>query len=89
MADRLAVGLAEVLASALVLGEQHAFPEEVDEAVAAAQVSYRLLETGHMSPRESEDFEELIPESFGLGVLAIFRCPFLGECQGARADFIP
>ncbi len=86
---RLGVGLAEVFAAALVLGEQDRLPEEVDEAVVAAEVLDRFLEAGHVAAGEAEDLEELVPERLRLGVLARFGGPFAGKREGAAADFVP
>jgi hypothetical protein len=64
------VGLAEILAAALVFGQQNAFPEQLEEAVAAAEVLDRFVEAGQMPAAESEDAEEFVPEGLGFRVFA-------------------
>ncbi len=85
----MGVRLAKVLSATLMLGQQHALPEEVDKSVVATQVLDRLLETGQMSASQPEYAEELVPEGLRLGLFARLAGPFLGKGDGPTTDFVP
>jgi hypothetical protein len=83
------MGLAEVLAGGLVLGQQSARPEQVNEAPVAGELPDRLLEGGDGAAADAEDVEEVVLEGLAFGGLARFALPFAAEGDGAVANFIP
>ena len=87
--ERLRLGLAQVLPSALVFDQQHTPPEEVDAAVPARNLPHRLLERGNGAAAHPEHFKEVVPERLFFAALAPGGRPFLGEGDGVLADFVP
>ena len=85
----LGLGFAEVLAEALVLDQQRAFPEQVNVAVLPGDALDRLFKAGHQPALDAEHVEELVPEGLFLGGLAPRAGPVMGELDGAVADFVP
>lgn len=71
-----------------MLGEEFAFPEEVD-AVLAFDGLDALLEAGDLAALHAEDVEEVVPEGLRLGVFSGLFAPLAGELDGALADFSP
>ena len=89
VAEGLRFGLAEVFATALVFDENDAAPEEVDVAVVAGDSLYRFLEAGDGAARDAENIEKFVPEGLLFGLFALDSGPFLGEGDGAVANFVP
>ncbi len=87
--ERLRLGLVERFAAALVLGEHHAAPEQVDVAVLTVDLADGLLERGQQSPANAEHAEELVPEGFRLRVLTVLLGPFARKADGVLADIVP
>jgi len=85
----LGVGLAEVLAGGLVLGQPPARPEQVNEAPVAGELFDRFFEGGDGAAADAEDVEEVVPEGLALGSLARFALPFTAECDSAVPNLIP
>ncbi len=83
----------QILAEALVLDQQHAFPEGVDspmlELVTGARDLHLLFEHGDTLALDAEHGEEFIPEALGLCALRAFAFPAFGEFVRAVADFVP
>ena len=86
---RLGVGLTEIFVARLVLREQHALPEEVDEPVTAPDVFHGLFKAGDLPPPQAEDGEEVVPERLRLSVLTTLSRPISRKGDSAGADFIP
>lgn len=74
-------GAIKVGATALVLDQQHAFPEGVDAAVleflARARHGDLLLENGDALAPDAEHGEKIIPEALRLGALGCLVCPLV------------
>ena len=81
--------LAEVFAGGLVLRQQPARPEQVNEAPVAGELLDRLLEGGDGAAADAEDVEEVVPEGLAFGGLAGLALPFAAEGDGAVANLIP
>lgn len=60
--QRLGAGAVQVAAGRLVLDQQLALPEQVDEALAVAQFLDRLLEGGDKATFDAKDLEEVVVE---------------------------
>ncbi len=56
--ERLCFCRSEVPAGALLVDQQNAFPEQVDEAARYAQQLYWLLETGNAAAFDAKQFEQ-------------------------------
>ncbi len=89
VAHALGVGFVEVLPGALVLDEELAGPEEVDEAPVSAEIFHRLLEGGDGAAAHAKDVEEFIPKGLSLRFLGAFSLPFAGEFGSAVFDLVP
>jgi hypothetical protein len=87
--ESLRLGCFKAGAGCLVFDQQLALPEQIDEAVGAAQSPDRLFERGDGAPRNAEDIEELVPEGLLVGLLACGRSPVAGEEDGPLVDFVP
>jgi len=72
-----------------VLGNDTAFPEQVDEVGFALEVLDRFIETGDLAAADAEDVEEFIPEGLGFGALTRGVGPRPGEEDGLVLDFVP
>ncbi len=79
----------EVFAVALVLNQQTTTPEEVDRAFVAFQVADILLKGGDGSATQTENVEEVVPESLFLGALGAITRVLARKADGAVADFVP
>jgi hypothetical protein len=82
-------GRTKVLAGALVLYQQRAFPEQVNVAILPRDALDRLFKARHQPPLDAEHVEELVPEGLFLGSLAPRAGPIVRELNGAVADFVP
>jgi hypothetical protein len=88
--ERLAGGVREVEAGGLVLGDEGAGPEEIDEAALQAVVGLDApFKAGDLAALDAEDREEILVEGLGLALLVGFGLPLLGELSGAVADLFP
>ena len=85
----MGVGLVEALAGGLVLSQQVARPEQINEAPVAGELFDGLLEGGDGAAADAEDVEEVVPEGLTFGGLARLALPFAAEGDGAVANFIP
>lgn len=81
--------LGQILAPALVLDQQRAFPPQVDVAVLVVDFLDALLEGGDLAALDAEDLEELVPETLGIGVFAFDVSPVLGKRAGAVGYLFP
>ena len=79
----------QILAARLVLDQQHAFPQQINETARAVGLFDRSLERRHPPPSHPENGEEAIPEAFGLGILGCCVVPIAGKGQGAVFNFVP
>ena len=85
----LPVGIFEVASLALLLDDQDARPEQVDEPGAVIQLLYMFFVARHGTPPYIENLEELVVEALCLTLL-VGRVPPLGsECGSAGAHLIP
>ena len=87
--EGLGLGGFEAGSGGLVLDEDLALPEEVDEAVGTAELADGLFKGGDGAAGDVEDVEELVPEGLLIGLLAGGGGPVAGEGGGAGADFVP
>jgi hypothetical protein len=85
----LAACFVEVLATAFVLDEQLAFPDQVDEADVAIEHADGRFETGDLPPVRTVADEEMIPKTLGIGVFIGGVAPMFGKGGAAGADFVP
>jgi hypothetical protein len=87
--EGLGLGGFEAGAGALVLDEELALPEEVDEAVGFLDSLDGLFEGRDGAARDAEDVEELVPEGLLFGLFAGLAGPIAGELDGPLPDFVP
>jgi len=87
--ESLFFGFREVAASALLLYEEHAFPEKVDEAAAVAEALDGFFVTGDAAAAGAEDLEKLVVERLRLAALVVGVFPISGELGGLRANLGP
>jgi hypothetical protein len=85
----LAVGADQVLAARLVLDQEDALPQQVDEPAGAVLAPDRHFEAGDPAPVHAEHVEERVPEGLGLGAFGRLALPLLGERDRPRLDLIP
>ena len=85
----LRLRLAEVFAKTFVFDQQHASPEQINEAVSSRNAFGRLFKAGNDPAFDAEDLKKFIPESLFLGVFAGRAFPFAGELDGVVTDFVP
>ena len=79
----------QVTAGALLLDQQHARPEQVDEAGRVVEPVDVLLVPGDGTALDAEDLEERVVEALGLALLVRGVGPLAGEVAGAGADLVP
>ena len=77
-----------------LLGDEHAFPEKIDETALAAlfleslpHTLDRILEAREPPAGHAEDVEKLVPERLSLGAFGLLAHPFPGKSYGAIFDF--
>ena len=87
--SRLSVGLVEITPGALLLDDQHAGPEQVDETGAVAELGDMLLVAGDRSPPDAEHLEKVVVEALRLAGLVGGVAPFAGEGGGPDVDLVP
>jgi hypothetical protein len=75
--ERLRLGLAEILAEALVLDEHDTGPEQINVAVVAGDFLDRFFKTRYDAAADAEDVEEFVPEGLLFSSFALDACPFL------------
>ena len=85
----LTVGFAEIAAGALLLDDQDARPEQVDEAGTVVELRYMLLIARHRPALHSEHAEEGVVEAVRFARLANRIAPFVGECGRTDPDLVP
>ena len=85
----LPVGLAEIATGALLLDDQDAGPEEIDEAGAVVELGDVVLVAGDRAPPDAEHPEEVVVEALRLAGLVLGLAPFAGEFGGPDADLVP
>ncbi len=85
----LSAGRGEIPAGALLLDEQHARPEQVDEALGVVEPLDVLLVAGDAAPLDAEDPEESVVEALRLALLVAGVRPLAGELGGTGADLVP
>lgn len=84
----LPVSSCQIFASALVLYQERALPQQVNIAIPAVLLRYPVLEAGDPPAGDAEDVEELVPEGLSLCVLAAILFPLLGEGNSAGLDLV-
>ncbi|MBK9442465.1 MAG: hypothetical protein IPN53_14640 [Comamonadaceae bacterium] len=70
-------GFAQILATAFVLDQQRAFPQQVEIAFFAADFLDTLLKGGHFAALDAKDLKKFIPEAFGIGLLTFDMLPIV------------
>ena len=77
-----------------LLGDEHAFPEKIDETALAAlfleslpRTLDRFLEASEPPAGHAEDVEKLVPERLSLGAFGLLAQPFPGKSNSATFDF--
>ncbi len=86
--ESLGFGCFKTRARRLVLYEELAFPEQIDETVGSSETPNGLLEGGDGSTRDAEDIEELVVEALFVSLFAGCGRPFAREDDGAPTDFV-
>ena len=89
IAAGLLVGLLQIAPGALLLDDQDARPEEVDESARVVELPHVLLVAGHGLPAHPEDAEEVVVEALGLALLVVGVRPLPGEGRRSDADLVP
>jgi hypothetical protein len=79
----------QVFAQRLLLDQQHAGPEQVNETLASAVFFHRQLKGGHAFVGDAENFKKRQPEGFGLAVFVCCVGPGARKGQCAAFDFVP
>ena len=88
--ERLVARLAQVQSRRLLLDDQGARPEQVDEALlVAGQVADTLLVSRDLTAADAEAIEEFVVECLGFALLVTCILVLLGKGGGAGADFGP
>jgi hypothetical protein len=72
-----------------MFNQQNAAPKQINIAILALDVFYRLFKAGDNPALDSEDIEKLVPERLSLGVLASFCRPIVGKAYGVMPYFVP
>ncbi|MDE2888390.1 MAG: hypothetical protein OXR72_09240 [Gemmatimonadota bacterium] len=79
----------QITSRALLLDEQYARPEQIDESVGIVQAFDLLLVAGDRATFYAEYLEEFIVKALCLALLVAGVLPLSREIGGAGADFIP
>ena len=79
----------QVTAGALLFDQQHARPEQVDEAGGVVEPLDVLLVPCNGASLDAEDLEERVVEALRLALLIRGAGPLAGEVGGAGADLVP
>ena len=87
--EGLFLGACQVAAGALLLHQEDALPEQIDEPALVAKLLDRLLETGDAAAGNAEYLEELVVEGLALAALVVGVLPFLREACRPRLDLVP
>ena len=85
----LSVRPAEIAPGALLLDDQDARPEQVDEPRTVVELGDMLLVAGDGLAADIEDLEEVVVEALRLALLVGRVPPLLREGRGAHADLVP
>ena len=85
----LIAGGGQAAPGALLLDQEHARPEQVDEAGSAVEPSDVFLVARDGAPPDAEDIEEFVVETLGFALLVGGVRPLAGEFRCARPDFVP
>jgi len=85
----LIAGGDEIAPGALLLDQQDAGPEQVDEAGRVVEALDVFLVAGDGAPPNAEDVEELVVEALGLALLVGGVSSLAREVGGARPDLVP
>ena len=85
----LPVRLAEIAPGALLLDDQDARPEEVDESRAVVEPGDMLLVAGDGPAAHVEHLEEVVVEALRLALLVRGVLPLRGEGRGADTNLVP
>jgi len=85
----LSVRLAEIPPGALLLDDQDARPEQVDEPRAVVELGDMLLVAGDGPAAHVEHLEEVVVEALRLALLVRGVLPLRGEGRGADTNLVP
>ena len=83
------VGLGQIASRALLLNEQDARPEQIDETVAVVELRDVRFIARHATSTHTEDVEELVVEALCVSGFVGGIVPFAREGGGAGAYFVP
>ena len=86
---RLPAGRVQAAPGALLLDQQHAGPEQVDEAVRGVEPPDVFFVARDGAPPDAEDLEEVVVETLRLALLVGGVGPLAREPGGPRADLVP
>ena len=86
---RLSIGGLQVTPGALLFNDEHARPEQVDEARAVVELRDMRLVARDVPPPHPEHVEESVVEALRLALLVGCVLPVLSEGGGAGADLVP
>ena len=87
--ERLQLRLAQVEPRALLLDQQRAGPEGVDEAVAIVRQPDSTLVIGELAAIDAEHLKEVVVEGLRLAALIAGVLPLLAERPRAAPDLVP
>src|SRR5450759_3637927 len=85
----LFLGAREIPASILLLDEEHALPEQVDESSFCTKLLDGFLEAGDAPAGDAENLEKLIVEGLAFATFVMGILPFLGKAGSASSDLVP
>ena len=85
----LLVGAGEVAPGALLLDDQDAGPEQVDEARPVVQLGHMRFVARHGAAFDPEYLEEVVVEALRLAFFVGRLAPGVGEGGGAHANLVP
>ena len=85
----LLVGTFKVATGALLFDDQHAWPEQVDKALAVVQFRNMLFVASYVPPSNSKNVEEFVIEGLCLTLLVGRIVPFSGEIDGTITNLVP
>src|ERR1035437_2871410 len=87
--EGLFLGAGEIPASTLLLDEEHALPEQVDESSFGTKLLDGFFEAGDAPAGDAESLEKLVVESLAFPTFVMGILPFLGKAGSASSDLVP
>ena len=87
--ERLFACRGEITALGLLLNQQLAFPEQVEEAAPSFGKIDAIFKASHPAAGDAKKLEELIIKSLRVALFVVGIFPFVGELRGPRTNIIP